>query len=196
MKKIILINFYKEKRDEKIKKYLEFFKKIPLDDFEILKINEGEEIKKADGIILSGSQKMVGDGELDEKYLSYIFSFKKPVLGICYGHQAISKFFGAEVLKAKREHKGFEEIILLKKSKIFEDFPKEFKMYESHSEEVIETEEFLKNFQIIAKNSEGGIEAIESKEIPIYGCQFHPEESKKEGRNYLFNFFKIIMEGL
>lgn len=89
MKRIILINFYKKKRDEKIKKYLEFFKKISLDGFEIFKINEGEEIKKADGIILSGSQKMVGDGELDEKYLSYILSFKKPILGICYGHQAL-----------------------------------------------------------------------------------------------------------
>lgn len=196
MKRIILINFYKDKREEKIKKYLEFFKDISLDDFKILKINEGEEINKPDGIILSGSQKMVGDGELDEKYLSYIFSFKKPVLGICYGHQAISKFFGAEVLKAKREHKGFEEIILLKKSKIFEGFPKEFKMYESHKEEVIETNDFLENFQVIAKNKEGGIESIEGKEIPIYGCQFHPEESKIEGRNYLFNFFKIVKEGL
>lgn len=192
MKRIILINFYKEKRDEKIKKYLDFFKKISLDNFKILKINEGEEIEKPDGIILSGSQKMVGDGELDEKYLSYIFSFEKPTLGICYGHQAIAKFFKAKVLKAKREHNGFEEIFLLKKSKIFEGFPEKFKMYESHKEEVIETEEFLKNFQIIAKNKEGGIEAIENKKIPIYGCQFHPEESKKEGRKYFFNFFKII----
>ncbi len=68
-------------------------------------------------------------------------------------------------------------------------------MYESHFEEVLETEEFLKNFKIIAKNFEGGIEAVESRNLSIFGVQFHPEESKTFGKKLFKNFLnyhKII----
>lgn len=192
MKNLYLINFYKNKREEKIKKYEIFLKDILNKDFNLIIINEGEKIKNPKGIILSGSQKMVGDGELDLDYLKYIFSFKKPTLGICYGHQTLSKFFGAEVKKAKKEHKGFEKIFLIKKSKIFKNFPQEFEMYESHFEEVIENKEFLKNFKIIAKNTEGGIEAVENKNYPFFGVQFHPEESKEYGKIFFRNFFNLL----
>jgi GMP synthase (glutamine-hydrolysing) A subunit len=191
MKNIFLINFYKEKRDEKIKKYIDFLKEIIEGKFNLIIKNEGEEIKEPNKIILSGSQKMVGDGEVDLNYLKYLFSFKIPVLGICYGHQAICKYFKGEVLKAKREHKGFENIKLIDKSEIFKNFPEKFQMYESHFEEVIETEEFLKDFKIIARNEEGGIEAVEAKQFSIFGVQFHPEESKDLGKKLFKNFIEV-----
>ncbi len=192
MKKIVLINFYKRKKEEKIKKYIEVLKEISEGKIEIFVLNEGEEFQKPNGIILSGSQKMVGEGEYDLNYTKYLFSFEKPILGICYGHQLISKYFGGEVKKAKREHKGFEEIILKEKSKIFNGFDEKFEMYESHFEEVKETKNFNKNFKIIAKNKEGGIEAIEHIKLKIYGCQFHPEESFDLGKRFLYNFIKEV----
>lgn len=192
MKKVYLINFYKEKKEKKIKKYDEFLKVILNRNLKLLIINEGEEIKDPEGIILSGSQKMVGDGEMDLDYLKYLFSFRKPTLGICYGHQALSKFFGAEVKRAKKEHKGFEELILIKKNRIFEGFPSVFEMYESHFEEVLKTEVFLKNFEIIAENKEGGIETVAHKKIPFFGVQFHPEESREYGKIFFRNFFNLI----
>ncbi len=192
MKKIILINFYKEKRKEKIKKYIEVLKEISYGKIEIFVINEGEKFQIPNGIILSGSQKMVGEGEYNLNYANYIFSFNKPLLGICYGYQLISKYFGGEVKKAKKGHKGFEEIILIEKSKIFKGFDKKFEMYESHFEEVKETKSFNKNFKIIAKNKEGGIEAIEHLKLKIYGCQFHPEESFDLGKRFLYNFIEEV----
>lgn len=192
MKKIYLINFYKEKKEKKIKKYEDFLKDILKEEEVLFIINEGEKIESPDSIILSGSQKMVGDGEVDLNYLKYIFSHQKPTLGICYGHQAMSLFFGSKVGKAKREHKGFEKIKLLEKSLIFKDFPENFEMYESHFEEVLETEEFLKDFKILAESEEGGIEGVECKNFPFFGVQFHPEESKDYGKILFRNFLNLI----
>lgn len=192
MKNIYLINFYKKNREEKIKKYEDFLGILNYENIKLAIINEGELIKNPDGIILSGSQKMVGDGELDLDYLKYIFSFEKPTLGICYGHQALSRYFGAEVKKAKREHKGFERIILVQNSGLFENFPKQFDMYESHFEEVITGDIFLKNFRILALNNENGIEAVEHKSFPFFGVQFHPEESGEYGKMIFKNFFNLL----
>jgi GMP synthase-like glutamine amidotransferase len=64
-------------------------------------ISSGEDFKLFDAIVLSGSQHKLAESEIFEAYASeveFLRRTKKPVLGICFGHQLISMAFGVSVM--------------------------------------------------------------------------------------------------
>lgn len=115
-----------------------------------------------------------------------------PILGVCLGHQAICKCFGATVSYAKElVHGKAYEVALDTESPLFRGMPKTIKAARYHSLAAVESTmpECLK---ITARTKDGEIMAVEHRDYPIYGLQFHPESiMTPEGHKILENFFAI-----
>ena len=77
-------------------------------------------ISDASGIILSGGPESVTDGANAPKIPEILFSYKIPILGICYGMQAIAKFFGGEVQSSSKREFGYARLKKVNESLLLE----------------------------------------------------------------------------
>jgi len=116
----------------------------------------------------------------------------KPILGICLGHQALAQVFGAKIIKAKKlMHGKISKIKILENSKIFKKIPKIIEATRYHSL-VVDKKTLNKSFKITAQTTDHVIMAIEHKNYPLFGIQFHPESYKtKYGQKIINNFIKL-----
>jgi len=121
------------------------------------------------------------------------FSDKKPIFGICLGHQSIAQVFGAEVIRAKNMmHGKTSKIKVLKDTAIFKGLPKEFVQTRYHSLTV--NKDNLPSIVIPTSISldDDEIMSLEIKGKQIYGVQFHPESIMSEhGYEMIDNFLKL-----
>lgn len=114
-----------------------------------------------------------------------------PMLGICLGHQAICEAFGGTVSYAKHLMHGKSSVIRLDtSSKIFAGLggeKEEIQAARYHS--LIAVKEKLPDcLKITAMTEEGEIMAVEHREYPVYGLQFHPESIlTPDGRKMIEN---------
>ncbi|QZE14115.1 aminodeoxychorismate/anthranilate synthase component II [Halosquirtibacter laminarini] len=135
---------------------------------------ELEDLESYDKILLSPGPGIPSEaGLLMETIKAY--SDKKPILGICLGHQAIGEYFGATLENLSTVYHGIQsEIMIDPKSPIFQGLDKLIKVGRYHSWAIsnIELPECL---EIIAKDENEQIMAIQHKELDIIGVQFHPE---------------------
>ena len=113
-----------------------------------------------------------------------------PVFGICLGHQAITVAFGGKVDRANEIVHGKTSIISHSGSTIFKDIPDTFEATRYHSLVAIE-DDFPTDLKITARTQNGLIMALEHRECPIYGVQFHPESIVTEnGLKMVENFLE------
>lgn len=124
------------------------------------------------------------------------FSDKKPIFGICLGHQAIGQVFGGKVIRAKNMMHGKTSLIkVVKDTKIFKSLPKEFTQTRYHSL-VVDKNDLKERAKDIVVTSfsldDEEIMSLEIKNRPIYGVQFHPESIMSEyGYKIIDNFLKL-----
>lgn len=98
-----------------------------------------------------------------------------PTLGVCLGHQAICAAYGARVTYAGRLMHGKQsEAILDVNSKIFENCPDKTLVARYHSL-AADPDTMPECLKITARTRENEIMAVEHREYPIFGVQFHPE---------------------
>ena len=117
---------------------------------------------------------------------------KIPTLGVCLGHQAICKAFGAEITYAKKLMHGKQSVISADDvCGLFERCPKEFPVARYHSL-AADKDTMPEELRITATaQDDGEIMAVEHKEYPIYGVQFHPESIMTPlGKEILKNFIE------
>ncbi|KFN40819.1 MAG: anthranilate synthase subunit II [Sulfuricurvum sp. MLSB] len=121
------------------------------------------------------------------------FADKVPILGICLGHQSIAQAFGADVVRAKRMmHGKTSKMVRSGETPIFNKLPEIFTATRYHS--LIVEQENLPDVIIPTAYSEDDHEimALEIKDKPIYGVQFHPESIMSEyGHEIIDNFLKL-----
>ncbi len=120
------------------------------------------------------------------------FAGKRPVLGVCLGHQALGVAFGGKVVRAGRLMHGKTSPILHDGKTLFKKLPKPFEATRYHSL-VVERESLPSCFAISAWTKEGEIMGIRHKSIPaLEGVQFHPESIlTAEGKKLLANFLTL-----
>ena len=120
------------------------------------------------------------------------FKEKKPILGVCLGHQAIGAVFGANIIKAKELMHGKTSEINHEGNFLFEGMPQNFIATRYHSL-VIEEKTLSKDFIVNARTEDGSIMGIQHCKLNVSGVQFHPESIMTEdGKKLLSNFLNTI----
>ena len=157
------------------------------------KININKIIKQnIGGIILSGGPLNV--------YQNNKFSFDKkilklglPILGICFGHQVLSKELGGKVKKSKHREFGLAIISKVSNSILTKNFFNKNNtcdVWMSHADQV---SKMPKNFNVIASTKNSKLTIIENIKDNFYGVQFHPEVTHtNKGKILLRNFVFLI----
>lgn len=117
---------------------------------------------------------------------------KIPILGICLGHQAICETFGAKITYAKQLMHGKKSVITFDGSPIFEGLNSGLEVARYHSLAASDENFPADTLKITARTSDGEIMAVEHKEHPVFGLQFHPESIlTQNGKKVVENFLKI-----
>ena len=143
------------------------------------------------GVILSGGplnvyeiNKYSFDKKIIEKGL--------PILGICFGHQILSKLNGGKVKQSKHREFGLANVYKKKESILTKNFfnKKKIKVWMSHADQV---SKLPKNFSVIGSSQNSKLAIIENKHKRFYGVQFHPEVTHTEnGKRLISNFIFLI----
>jgi anthranilate synthase/aminodeoxychorismate synthase-like glutamine amidotransferase len=119
------------------------------------------------------------------------FEGKKPILGVCLGHQCIGEVFGGEVVRAGRLMHGKTSPILHNQRDLFEGLPNPFDATRYHSL-LVRRETIPGCLEITAETAEGEIMGLRHRELPVWGVQFHPESIlTTHGKELLANFLKL-----
>ena len=114
-----------------------------------------------------------------------------PIFGICLGHQAITVAYGGRVDRANEIVHGKTSQIQHAQSVIFKGIPEKFEATRYHSLVAIE-DSFPSELIITARTDNGLIMALEHKDYPIFGVQFHPESIVTEyGKKMIQNFLEV-----
>ena len=119
------------------------------------------------------------------------YAGRKPILGVCLGHQAIGEVFGGKLENLSEVFHGVAtEGVQLGRDEIFSGLPDRITMGRYHSW-VVSKEGFPDCLEVTVESDDGLIMALKHKTLNIRGIQFHPEsvltpDGKKMLQNWLF----------
>ncbi len=120
---------------------------------------------------------------------------RRPVLGVCLGHQAIGQAFGGRVVRAPCVMHGKISAIHHGGSGLFDGLPSPFEATRYHSL-IVERESLPECLEVTAETEDGVVMGLAHREFPIHGVQFHPESIASEhGHALLRNFLSIATQG-
>ena len=158
------------------------------------KINNLKMFNNVIGLILSGGPLNVYNSN------KFIFNRKVlflniPILGICFGHQIISKELGGRVKKSRFREFGFAEIKKVNNSLLIKNFfnnKNTNNVWMSHADHV---SKLPNGFKVVASSKNSKFTIIENNKKKFYGVQFHPEVTHTNNgkillKNFLFSICK------
>lgn len=146
-------------------------------------------------IVLSPGPGRPTDAGVCEALIRAVLEHPIPLLGVCLGHQAICEVYHATVTYASHLMHGKQSVVTLDlESRIFEGLEKEEKVARYHSL-AAKKDTIPETLKITAISEDGEVMAVEHREYPVYGLQFHPESIlTPEGRQMIANFLRIKEE--
>jgi anthranilate synthase/aminodeoxychorismate synthase-like glutamine amidotransferase len=108
------------------------------------------------------------------------FGSTTPILGVCLGHQCIGAAYGGEIVRAGRPQHGRTSPVLHDGSSVFAGLPSPLWVARYHSL-VIARSSVPASLRVSASSGDDGeIMAVEHREHPVVGVQFHPESAATE----------------
>lgn len=149
--------------------------------------------KNPEHIIISPGPKYPKDAGICVELIKRLYT-EYPILGVCLGHQSIGEAMGGRTVHAPKLMHGKADTakILDKNSPIFAGIDgDEIEVGRYHSL-VTDGGSLPDCMKVTAKTADGSVMAIEHKEYPLYGLQFHPESVlTPDGMTMLKNFLNI-----
>ena len=119
------------------------------------------------------------------------YAGRKPILGVCLGHQAIGEVFGASLENLKEVYHGVQtEGTQMGNDYLFDGLPERVMMGRYHSW-VVAKDSVPECLEVTAMSDDGEIMAMRHRQYDIHGIQFHPESVlTPEGKTIVGNFLK------
>lgn len=119
------------------------------------------------------------------------YAGKKPILGVCLGHQAIGESFGGKLTNiGEVVHGVATPCHITKDDYLFEGLPKDIEIGRYHSW-VVDTEAFPECLEVTSVSDEGFIMSLRHREYDIRGIQYHPESVlTPDGKTIIGNWLK------
>jgi anthranilate synthase component 2 len=115
---------------------------------------------------------------------------RRPLLGVCLGHQSIGQYFGGRVVRAPELMHGKTSPILHDNTGLYQGLPSPFTATRYHSL-VVPEETMPADLVINARTPDGQVMGVRHATLPIHGVQFHPESIATEhGHAMLANFMR------
>jgi len=115
---------------------------------------------------------------------------KRPLLGVCLGHQSIGQYFGGQVIRAPELMHGKTSPILHDGTGLYAGLPSPFTATRYHSL-IVPEEGMPAELVINARTPDGQVMGVRHATLPIHGVQFHPESIATEhGHAMLANFMR------
>lgn len=151
---------------------------------------ELKDLEQYDKIVLSPGPGIPSEaGLLPDVIRTY--AGRKPILGVCLGHQAIGEVFGASLENLKEVYHGVQtDGTQLGNDYIFEGLPERVMMGRYHSW-VVAKDSVPECLEVTAMSDDGEIMAMRHRQYDIHGIQFHPESVlTPEGKTIVGNFLK------
>ncbi|HEX9993186.1 MAG TPA: aminodeoxychorismate/anthranilate synthase component II [Acidimicrobiales bacterium] len=119
------------------------------------------------------------------------FAGRRPVLGVCLGHQCIGQVFGADVVRAPRVMHGKTSAVAHGGAGVFAGLPSPFEATRYHSL-VVDPATVPPELEVTATAEDGTVMGIRHRGLPVEGVQFHPESVlTTAGHALLRNFLDL-----
>lgn len=133
-----------------------------------------------DGVLLSPGPGTPADAGVSIPMVRAAISTGVPLLGVCLGHQAIAEALGATVTHAPELMHGKTSEVEHDRSELFRDVPSPFRATRYHSLAIV-NDTMPDVLTVTARTAGGVIMALQHREVPVFGVQFHPESVLTEG---------------
>jgi anthranilate synthase/aminodeoxychorismate synthase-like glutamine amidotransferase len=161
------------------------------------RVFRNNEITVAEALALNPDRVMVSPGPCSPSEAGVsldiigAFAGKKPLLGVCLGHQSIGQYFGGKVIRAPKLMHGKTSPIRHHGTDLFKGLPDPFNATRYHSL-IVERATLPDCLEVTAETEDGTIMGLRHKTLPVFGVQFHPESYATEhGLRLLGNFLSL-----
>jgi anthranilate synthase component II len=146
-----------------------------------------------DGVVISP-----GPGDPDDAGLSLevvaAVAGRRPLLGVCLGHQCIGQFYGGRIVRAPELVHGKTSLIYHRRAGVLADLPMPFEATRYHSL-VVDRDSVPPILQVTAETSDGLVMGLRHRDLAVEGVQFHPESVlTSAGMQLLGNYLTVCRE--
>jgi anthranilate synthase/aminodeoxychorismate synthase-like glutamine amidotransferase len=140
-----------------------------------------------DAVLISPGPGRPEDAGLSNDVIRH-FAGRRPVLGVCLGHQCIGQVYGADVVRAPEIMHGKTSLIRHTGVGVFAGLPSPLEATRYHSL-VVDRDSVPAQLEVTAWTDDGTVMGLRHREHPVEGVQFHPESVlTAAGHDLLRNF--------
>jgi anthranilate synthase component 2 len=149
---------------------------------------------QAEGLLISPGPGAPEEAGISLELVRLCAETRRPLLGVCLGHQAIGQHFGAKVVRAAQLMHGKTCPVNHDGSGLFETIASPFTATRYHSL-VVAPEDMPECLIVNATAEDASVQGFRHRTLPIHGVQFHPESIASQfGHRLLGNFLRLARE--
>jgi para-aminobenzoate synthetase component 2 len=137
-----------------------------------------------DGVLLSPGPGTPSEAGVCPAMVRHCADVEQPMLGVCLGHQALGEVFGGTVSHAPELMHGKTSQVHHEGRGVLEGLPSPFRATRYHSLAVL-AETVPDDLEVTGRTDNGIVMALQHRELPLFGVQFHPESVLTEGGHRL-----------
>ena len=139
-----------------------------------------------DGILISPGPGAPADAGVSPALIRHAADVRRPLLGVCLGHQGIAEAYGARVGHARELMHGKTSRVRHNGHPLFAGLPDPFTATRYHSLAVERATVDDQALEITSETDDGVVMGLAHRDLPLWGVQFHPESILTEGGHRLF----------